>query len=262
MTEQRHLPIKLNNIEPRGGEHMYLISTPHLLSKERSQVILKEAGLLFPPGYVRFVEQFGEGTYRGWMNVYLPDVEVLKAFAEYDLWEHAADDPITQEQIAECVAIGTTVDGDFLAIHSGTNQLLWLPRHEERIKAIKLTSHGESKYITVLDEIYLQMYGSQQTGALYYEPWSTTRSHLFLRLPPTKSQLSLEQLAVMLTAQFPPDLVIEHEYSGQFFYRKFDGYIRFNYANKQEIALVYEGKKEREIDIVKQWLSSQGCEGY
>ncbi|OAB41977.1 hypothetical protein [Paenibacillus glacialis] len=107
---------------------MYIVSQPKPLSDDRSQALAKEDAAFFPPGYLQFLGQFGEGTYRGWMNVQLPDMEVLKPFAEYDLWEHDEDSPITAQQIGQCVAIGTTVDGDFLVLHRETAQLLWLPR--------------------------------------------------------------------------------------------------------------------------------------
>ena len=117
---------------------MYIVSQPKPPSEDRIQALTTVDAISFPPGYLRFLRRFGEGTYRGWMNVQLPDTEVLKPFAEYDLWEHDADSPITQQQIGECIAIGTTVDGDFLAVHPQTAQLLWLPRHDEYLKAVSL----------------------------------------------------------------------------------------------------------------------------
>ncbi|GAA3410643.1 hypothetical protein ACFFNY_21250 [Paenibacillus hodogayensis] len=44
---------------------------------------------------------------------------------------------------------------------------------------------------------YRQIYGSSQEGEVYYEPWSETRNHLVLRLPPERGQLSLPELAGM-----------------------------------------------------------------
>ncbi|MFF2911300.1 hypothetical protein [Paenibacillus sp. NPDC057934] len=106
----------------------------------------------------------GEGTYRGWMNVQLPDPEVLQPFAEYGLWEYGEDSPIHEQQIGECIAIGTTLYGDFLAVHPQTAGLLRLPRYADDV---------------------------------CYEPWTGTRSHLFLRLPPGQDQLSLRELATV-----------------------------------------------------------------
>lgn len=242
---------------------MYLVSQPKGLSDGRNQALAKEEAALFPPGYLRFLQRFGAGTYRGWMNVYLPDTEVLKPFAEYDLWEHDADSPITQQQIGQCVAIGTTVDGDFLAVHPQTDQLLWLPRHAERLKALSLQGQeqgDEEMYARLLDKIYRQVYGSDQEGTVYYEPWSETRSHLFLRLPSVQDRLLLPKLAGMCREAFLPDLALENEYVCQLFYRQLGGYVRFNYANKQEVAVVYEEYAEQAFAVMKQWLISKGCE--
>ncbi|MCM3077748.1 hypothetical protein [Brevibacillus invocatus] len=184
---------------------MYMVSSPKPLSDSQSKALAQEDSTSFPPGYFRFLQRFGEGTYRGWMNVCLPDTEVLKPFAEYDLWEHDEDSPITQEQIGQCVAIGTTVDGDFLAVHALTDQLLWLPADEV--------------YARVLDEIFRQVYGSSLEGAAYYEAWSGTQSHVFLRLPPEMGPSSLEELARECRMAFLPDLSIENQYVCYLFYR-------------------------------------------
>lgn len=242
---------------------MYMVSQPKRLSDGRNQALVKEEAAFFPPGYFRFLQRFGEGTYRGWMNVYFPDTEVLRPFAEYDLWEHDADSPITQQQIGQCVAIGTTVDGDFLAVHPQIDQLLWLPRHAENLKALSLQVHeqeDEETYAKVLDEIYRQVYGSGQEEAVYYEPWSETRSHLFLRLPPGQDGLSLPQLAGMCREAFLPDMAVENEYVCRLFYRQLAGYVRFNYANRQEVAVMYEEEAEQAFSVMKQWLLSKGCE--
>ncbi|KKO53213.1 hypothetical protein [Paenibacillus sp. DMB20] len=242
---------------------MYIVSQPKPLSDSRNQALAKENDASFPPGYLRFLRRFGEGTYRGWMNVHLPDTEILKPFAEYGLWEHDEDSPITEQQIGQCVAIGTTVDGDFLAVHPQTSGFLWLPRHAEHIKALSLQApeqEDEGMYALVLDEIYSQVYGSSQEGAVYYEPWTGTRSHLFFRLPPRKDQLSLPELAGMCRAAFPPDLSMETQYACFLFYRQLGGYIRLNYAYQQEVAVFYEPDAQQAFAVMKQWLLSKGCE--
>ncbi|MBY0163582.1 hypothetical protein [Paenibacillus lautus] len=242
---------------------MYIVSGPRPLSNGRNHMLGMEEEESYPPGYVRFMQRFGEGTYRGWMNVQLPDREVLQPFAEYGLWEHDDDSPITEPQIAECIAIGTTVDGDFLAVHPQTAQLLWLPRHAEFIQAILLQSrerNDEALYAAVLDEIYRLVYGNSQDGAVYYEPWTGSRSHLFLRLPPGEDQPSLPELAGMCQASFPPDLFVENEYTCSLFYGELGGYVRFNYAYQQEVAVFYEQDAGQAFAVIEAWLLSKGCE--
>ncbi|WP_231638605.1 hypothetical protein [Paenibacillus sp. JCM 10914] len=125
---------------------MYIVSEPKSLSDPQIQAHVKEETGSWPPGYLDFLRRVGQGTYRGWMNVQIPDPEVLKPFAEYGLWEFDADSPITEQQIGDCIAIGTTVDGDFLAVHPQTAQLIWLPRHEEYLRVISLLQAGEQDH--------------------------------------------------------------------------------------------------------------------
>lgn len=243
---------------------MYIVSRPKPLSEEQNQMLAQEDAAMYPPGYLQFLQRFGEGTYRGWVNVQLPDSEVLKPFAEYGFWDCDGDDsPITEQQIGECIAIGTTVDGDFLAVHPQTAGLLWLPRHAEYIKAIPLQAQeqeNEAMYALMLDEIYHQVYGSSQQEAVYYEPWTGSRSHLFLRLPPKTAQLSLPELAGLCRTDFPVDLSIETPYTGFLFYRELGGYVRFNYAYQQEVAVIYERDAQQKLAAIEQWLLSKGCE--
>lgn len=241
---------------------MYIVSKPKPLPHDRCQEFASETTAVYPPGYLRFLQQYGEGTYRGWMNVQQPDPEVLQPFADYGLWEHDEDSPITEQQIAECIATGTTVDGDFLAVHPEISGLLWLPRHSEHIQVLPLQAweqEDEGVYTLVLDEIYQHVYGSNQEGAVYYEPWTGTGSHLFLRLPPGPDSPSLPELAGMCQTDAPPDLTIETPYACHLFYQHLGGYIRFNYAYGQEVAIFYEQDAQQAFDVMKQWLLSKGC---
>ncbi|MGG3280566.1 hypothetical protein [Paenibacillus solani] len=241
---------------------MYIVSKPKPLSGVQCQEFASETPAVYPPGYLRFLQQFGEGTYTGWMNVQQPDPEVLQPFAEYGLWEHDEDGPITEQQIAECIAIGTTVDGDFLAVHPKIFGLLWLPRHSEYIQVLPLQAweqEEDSVYPLVLDEIYRHVYGSSQEGPVYYEPWTGTRSHLFLRLPSGPDSPSLPELAGMCQTDASPDLIIETPHACHLFYRHLGGYIRFNYAYGQEVAIFYEQDAQKAFADMEQWLLSKGC---
>ncbi len=242
---------------------MYMVSRPKPLPVSLGEANAKDNAAFLPQGYLLFLHHYGEGTYRGWMNVQRPDAEVLKPFAEYGLWEHDEDSPITERQIGECTAIGTTVDGDFLAVHAKTGQLLWLPRHGDRVTAIALQTRepeGAETYAAVLDEIYSQVYGTPQAGAVYYEPWTGSRNHQFLRLPPDRSELTLPELAGKCREAFLPDLSIETEYSCHLFYRELGGYVRFNLAYGQEVAVMYEQDEQQTFSVIEQWLLAMGCE--
>lgn len=62
-----------------------------------------------------------------------PDAQLLQSYADYELWRHDDNCPITVQQLGECVVIGSSIDGDFLAVHPQVEGLLWLPRHSEVI---------------------------------------------------------------------------------------------------------------------------------
>ncbi|GKU77216.1 hypothetical protein [Paenibacillus sp. L3-i20] len=242
---------------------MYIVSRQQPLSEDQNRVLAKEDAAVFPPDYLRFLRQYGQGTYRGWINVQLPDAEVLRPFAEYGLWEHDEDSPITEQQIGECIVIATTVDGDFLAVHPEKTGLLWLPRHADQIKAISLEApgqDGEGSYALVLDKVYEQVYGCSRQEAVYYEPWTDTRNYLFLRLPPGQDQPSLPELAGVCQVDFPPDLTIETSFACFLFYQQLGGYVRFNYAYQQEVAVFYEQDAQQAFAVMEQWLLSKGCE--
>lgn len=244
---------------------MYIVSRPKPLSEGQNHVLTKEDASMYPPGYIQFLQRFGEGTYRGWINVQLPDSEVLKPFAEYGLWECDEDSSINEQQIGECIVIGTTIDGDFLAVHPQMAGLVWLPRHSEQIQVISLQAweqEDEGKYALMLDEIYRHVYGSRPTEAVYYEPWTGTRSHLFLRLEPGQGLLSLSELAGACQADFPPDLSIENPYTCFLFYQRMGGYIRINYAYQQEVAVFYEQDAGQAFAVIEKWLLSKGAKRF
>lgn len=51
---------------------MYIVSEPKGLSEHHRHLLEVENAGLYPPAYIRFLQQYGEGTYRGWMNVQTP----------------------------------------------------------------------------------------------------------------------------------------------------------------------------------------------
>ncbi|WP_157764228.1 hypothetical protein [Paenibacillus riograndensis] len=53
---------------------------------------------------------------------------------------------------------------------------------------------------------------------------------------------------------------IETPYVCLLFYQELGGYVRFNIAYQQEVAIVYEQDTEQACVAIQQWLLSQGCE--
>ncbi|WCF10709.1 hypothetical protein NDS46_13045 [Paenibacillus thiaminolyticus] len=212
----------------------------------------------FPGGYSRFLQQYGEGTYRGWFNIHSPDPDVLSPFAEYDLWEHKETSPITREQLRQCVVIGTTIDGDFLAVHPQAEGLVWLPRHSEMIRLIPPEAPS---YTETLDRIYQETFGDAEPAVpAYFEPWNETAQHaFFLFNPENGSSLSLRELGTRCRGFFQPDLLIENEHTGKIFIRELGGYIRLNYAYGREVAVFYEEEAAELFGEIAHFLRSNHC---
>jgi len=240
---------------------MYVVShTLKPVSAEELGHFEQQHSVSLPASYRQWLEQYGEGTYSGWMNIQRPDQEVLKPFADYDFWMHSDDTPVSQHQLKECISIGSSVDGDFLAIHPDMEGLLWLPRHDEQIT---LWKHLELEFGDTLDRIYKGYYHqAAPVTTRYYEPWNEQRNHTFYHLQDNVDGTSIQQLSSLCQAQFKWDLVIENEYTCKLFMASIGGYLRFNYAYGREIALFYEEMHETrdttDYDI-EQFLLAHHC---
>ncbi|MFL1673507.1 hypothetical protein [Paenibacillus dendritiformis] len=231
-----------------------LVPVPSGLFRQAEQ----DMQVALPDGYSRFLQQYGEGTYRGWFNIHSPDPDVLPPFAEYDLWEHEETSPITQEQLRQCVAIGTTIDGDFLAVHPQVEEILWLPRHSETIRVIPSKS---ASYTDTLDRIYQETFGDAESAMpAYFEPWNEARKHaFFLFTPENGSSLTLRELGTRCRGFFQPDLLIDNEHTGKIFIRELGGYIRLIYAYGREVAVFYEEEAAELFGEIAHFLQNNDC---
>ncbi|MFD0715437.1 SMI1/KNR4 family protein [Paenibacillus sp. GCM10027626] len=237
---------------------MYLVSNKsNPVASEETERMEREWKVKFPDDYIRFLAQYGEGTYKGWLNVQAPDPDVLPPFVEYGFWEHDETCPITEEQIGQCISIGTTIDGDFLAVHPDVDGVLWLPRHSERIAA---KPAAEPDYTAFLDRIYYEAYGDAEHVPAYFEPWNATRQHAFFHFTAEGDRrLAMHDLGQRCKERFGPDLVIENEYTGILFFQSMGGYVRFNYAYEREIAVFYEPDSGTLFDEMMQFLKRNHC---
>ncbi|WP_334220772.1 SMI1/KNR4 family protein [Paenibacillus sp. JJ-100] len=216
------------------------------------QDVEQEHAIRLPPTYQHWMQQYGEGTYSGWINIQRPDAEVLQPFAEYDLWEHTEQTVISQHQLQECVSIGSSVDGDFLAVHAGVDGLIWLPRHDEQIT---VWPSNDRSFAATLDQIYCGYYGRDEPySPAYYEPWNGERHPVFYHFTGKENGITMREMAHLCKTDFTWDLVIENEYTCKLFKESIGGYIRFNIANGREIALFYENNHPTEAQEVDRFV--------
>ncbi|GIP32706.1 hypothetical protein J2TS4_19160 [Paenibacillus sp. J2TS4] len=237
---------------------MYIVSDKRIqVPAIELDVIQRETGTQLPPSYRFFLTQYGEGTYCGWVNVTRPDSEVLQPFAEYDFWLHDEECPVTQAQIRQCVSIGTSIDGDFLAVHPQIEGVLWFPRHAEKIT---LKPCGEDLFTHTLDRIYREEYKQNHFAPAFFEPWNDTRRHAFFLFTYREGGLSMPALARLCKERFQPDLVFENEHTCQIFLQALGGYMRFNYAYGMEIAVFYEEDRSTLYEEISLFLQQHNCQ--
>lgn len=116
----------------------------------------------------------------------------------------------------------------------------------------------------------------------YFEPWNGRQQHEFLMLRSEHvmeqdasaiefantlegKQAYLREIAAKLAEQYVPDLNIQTLYAGKLFYRALEGYVRFNYAYGNEVALFYEpspvdAANGTFLDQLRQQLHAAGIE--
>ncbi|KAF4323840.1 hypothetical protein G195_003035 [Phytophthora kernoviae 00238/432] len=122
------------------------------------------------------------------------------------------DTPVTQEQLKECISIGSSVDGDFLAIHSDVKGLLWLPRHDE---SMILWTCSEADFGETLDRIYCGYYHQDKPLApAYFEPWNELRNHTFYHLANVERKDSMKALAELCKSKFKEIALFYEEMHG------------------------------------------------
>lgn len=237
---------------------MYLVAIPTRMSDEPYlDTIEIEAHLELPAEYRRFLVQYGPGTYRDWLYVRQPDPDVLKSFVEYEFWDHDETSPITLEQLAECVVIMTTIDGDFIAVHPAVDGLIWLPRHSEQLSVWNV-EEGEA-WADTMDRIMRSSTEQDVPGVATFDPESESRQFVFLLLPDGGAE-ALKQTAQKCSMQFGGfDLVKENEYSCHQYVKRMGGWIRYNYAYGKEVAVCYEAEQEQVAESFIRWLEAQGC---
>jgi hypothetical protein len=237
---------------------MYWVSTQHTpMATDELTNIEHTYGLTLPPSYVAFLTRYGPGTYCGLLMIERPDPQLLQAYADYELWTHDDNCPIIAHQLGECVVIGSSIDGDFLAIHPQVEGLMWLPRHSEIITT--KTLDVQVPFTETLEHILQDEFGRTEPFPRYFEPVSPDKAATFLLFSPSDTAeaynpdnpsdqalnfapASLQALAQRFKQHFSSNLWIENEHICMAFLQTLGGYVRFNYAYGREVAIIYEPK--------------------
>lgn len=204
-----------------------------------------------------------------------PDAQLLQSYADYELWRHDDNCPITVQQLGECVVIGSSIDGDFLAVHPQVEGLLWLPRHSEVIT--KKPLDVQVPFTDTLEHILQDEFGRIEPFPRYFEPVSLDRAATFLLFNPPETEeacgsahpndqalqiapASIQVLAQRFKQHFDSNLWIENEHICMAFLQTLGGYVRFNYAYGREVAIIYEPTAIALRDEILAFLQKEHCQ--
>ncbi|MDH2331402.1 SMI1/KNR4 family protein [Paenibacillus polymyxa] len=254
---------------------MYWVSTQHTpVATDELTNIEHTYGITLPPPYVAFLTRYGPGTYCGLLIIEMPDPQLLQSYTDYELWTHDDNCPITAQQLGECVVIGSSIDGDFLAIHPQVEGLMWLPRHSEIITT--KTLDVQVPFTETLGHILQDEFGRMEPFPRYFEPVSPDKTATFLLFSPLDTAeaynpanpsdqalnfapASLQALAQRFKQHFNSNLWIENEHICMAFLQTLGGYVRFNYAYGREVAIIYESKAIALRDEILSFLQKEHC---
>lgn len=227
---------------------LYCTSTQFKLLNESELASLERKGKLKLPGqYRNFMKTYGSGTYGGAICINFPDFDILKEFAECDFWQYE-NAPITQEQLNECVVIGNSIDGDYIAVHAKLDGYILLPRHSNTIVWFPC---NEEEFIDTVNKIGYCLYHENLEN--YFEP--VGNHHLFLR----SAGRDLHNLAERFKSVFKSDYLIENEYTCEVFIAPMGGYVRFNLAYGFEVVIYYSDYGMESFQEIKKFLNENGC---
>jgi hypothetical protein len=126
------------------GGPPYLISDKLRIATEAGIRAAEQVlGGPLPPSYVSFITRLGVGACDGYLGVFDPDGVATDCAGARDTFTHhahfweAGSDVLSQEEVHGLVALGHTIDGDFLAYHPLLpGQFYVLPRHDDHIYAV------------------------------------------------------------------------------------------------------------------------------
>ncbi|TQR99458.1 SMI1/KNR4 family protein [Paenibacillus ottowii] len=255
---------------------MYWVSTQYTpVAADELTSFEHTYGITLPTPYASFLTRYGPGTYCGLLVIERPDPLLLQAYAEYELWSHDDNCPITAQQLGECVVIGSSIDGDFLAVHPQVKGLLWLPRHAEVIT--KKPFDVQAPFTDTLEDILRDEFGRIEPFPRYFEPISLGRAATFLLFNPPETAeayssaipndqaLQIAPASIPILAQrfkqhFDSNLWIENEHICLAFLQSLGGYVRFNYAYGREVAIIYEPKAIALHDEILSFLQKEHCQ--
>jgi len=206
----------------------------------------RQIGALFPPGYAKFVTEFGEGAYCDLVRVYLPQrvVKDLKEFrqrvVEYFLWDEGKP-LLSPEQVGECVSIADTYEGDELVFHpSKPSQLYLLPRHRWEILRVGSSLDGALRWLCQSGKLYTRRsttpYFDSMIGQRRMELARVTRGTPSKKTKQALLNLQLHDFVVDATSKEGVDL--------QVFMQKFAGYVSCTGGRGDyNVCVWYAGRK-------------------
>lgn len=227
---------------------MYYTSTQFKRLSESELVSLEcEGQRKLPQPYREFMKTCGIGTYGGAIYINRPDFNLLKQYTEYDFWEFD-NSPIRREQMQECVVIGNSMDGDYIAVHPDIEGYILFPRHSDRIE--RFPDHDDN-FICTVEKIGYFLY--EEHLEKYFEPVGS--DSIFLHY----SGRNVHDLIKRVKAAFQNDFLIENEDMCSVFFISMGGYVAFKFSTGYEVAVFYSNYGLEFYERIKKFLNENGC---
>lgn len=227
---------------------MYCTSTQFRRLSESELISIEHNGQIkLPQSYRDFMKTYGDGTYSDAICINCPDFELLNKYAKDDFWEYDGA-PIRREQMKECVVIGNSIDGDYIAIHDDADGYILLPRHSERIE---LFSYRNEDFLRTVNRIGEFLYSEGLDD--YFEP--SVSKYMVMRC----TIKNVSKIISRFKAVFPSDYLIENEYTCKIFLSRMGGSVRFNLSSDHEVVIYYSDYGIAYVEQVKRFLNENGC---
>ncbi len=193
----------------------------------------------------------GYGAYCGLIAISSPEKFPDENNEVYDWWEFD-NAPINKEQLSECVVLGLSIDGDYIAIHQSIDGYILIPRQDVVIKGFQSI---KDDFRGSLREVSNSLYGEMDVNLEYYQTICDGYLRVFYKVK------ELKMLAEEFKNKFNYDFIVgDHENSWEVFIRDLGGSVRFNLAYGGEIVIGYCDYGRDYLEKIKEFFSGDNFE--
>lgn len=208
-----------------------IILTTNLLDPQRrtkTNNINKGILEILPLDYLRFLEEYGEGTYCEEVVIQYPDEVVIpETFKDdTDLWE--LDEMFTTEDLLNAIRIGYSFNGDMICVtRKKTGSVFILPRHQTKIASFNDFDEAVN-YLT-----------REHRSFKFYLP-GFDQHQMQISLIKENGLKDIHLIHKFFLDEFKFDFVIHSDTQPKYIFKEFGFWIRFDLIYKNSITMGYQ----------------------